>query len=147
MAKKRKLRPEEQPLEPLRLVKPVKKPWGKYLVLTEGKEFKVKLLEVKPGKSLSLQKHKFRDEHWIVVEGRAKVIKRHRGSKHHRELNSLHLLSPNQDVIVPATWLHKLSNPGDKPLKVIEVQYGSYLGEDDIERVKEGVDDESEARA
>ena len=102
----------------------VSRPWGYYEILAEGEYFKVKRLMVKPGAKLSLQKHQHRAEHWVVVAGRAEVI---------NDTRALTLIM-NQSTYIPKNTLHRLSNPGQTPLYVIEVQSGDYLGEDDIER-------------
>jgi len=100
------------------------RPWGWYDVIDEGDRYKVKNIEVKPGSSLSLQVHHHRAEHWVVVEGTAMV-----------QLNDAkQLLSENQSTFIPLGCKHRLSNPGKIPLKIIEVQSGPYLDEDDIER-------------
>ena len=100
------------------------RPWGWYEVIDTGDRYKVKNIEVKPGHRLSLQKHHHRTEHWIVVSGTAEV-----------QLNDNHqILSENQSTYIPLGCMHRLSNPGKIPLKIIEVQSGSYLEEDDIER-------------
>ena len=100
------------------------RPWGWYKVIDTGNRFKVKDIEVKPGSSLSLQVHHHRTEHWIVVEGTALV-----------QLNDDKLiLTVNQSALVPCGCRHRLTNPGKIPLKIIEVQSGPYLEEDDIER-------------
>jgi mannose-6-phosphate isomerase-like protein (cupin superfamily) len=92
--------------------------------LALGSRFQVKRIVVKPGAALSLQSHRHRSEHWIVVEGTAKVTI---GS-------AVQLLGENQSVYIPLGARHRLSNPGTKPMVLIEVQTGSYLGEDDIIR-------------
>lgn len=102
----------------------VSRPWGFYEVLAEGTVFKVKRLMVKPGARLSLQMHQHRAEHWVVVSGQAEVI---------NDTQTI-FLSVNQSTYIAQNTLHRLSNPGDEPLYVIEVQSGSYLGEDDIKR-------------
>ena len=100
------------------------RPWGWYEVIDQGERFKVKNIEVKPGHRLSLQKHHHRAEHWIVVSGTAEV-----------QLNDARqLIGENQSTYVPLGCKHRLSNPGKIPLKIIEVQSGSYLEEDDIVR-------------
>jgi mannose-1-phosphate guanylyltransferase / mannose-6-phosphate isomerase len=106
------------------LPRKVHRPWGWYDSIDEGQQFKVKRIHVKPGASLSLQKHEYRAEHWIVVKGKAEIIN---GKK------SL-ILTENQSAYIPAGELHRLSNPGNIPLEIIEVQSGNYLGEDDIVR-------------
>ena len=101
-----------------------KRPWGWYDVIDEGDRYKVKNIEVKPGSSLSLQVHHHRAEHWVVVEGTAMI----------QLNNDKQLLSENQSTFIPLGCKHRLSNPGKIPLKIIEVQSGPYLDEDDIER-------------
>ncbi len=103
----------------------VHRPWGWYMTVDEGANFKVKRIQVNPGASLSLQKHSKRAEHWVVVKGTAKVTK---GDKDM-------ILKENESTFIPLGELHRLSNPKKIPLEVIEVQSGNYLGEDDIERI------------
>jgi mannose-1-phosphate guanylyltransferase/mannose-6-phosphate isomerase len=100
------------------------RPWGSYDSVDSGERFQVKRLMVKPGATLSLQMHHHRAEHWIVVRGTAQVT---RGDE-------TFLLSENQSTYIPLGVTHRLSNPGKLPLELIEVQSGSYLGEDDIVR-------------
>jgi mannose-1-phosphate guanylyltransferase/mannose-6-phosphate isomerase len=102
----------------------VHRPWGWYDGIDAGPRFRVKRIMVKPGASLSLQMHHHRAEHWIVVKGTAEVT---RGSE-------VTLLSENQSIYIPIGEKHRLANPGKVPLEIIEVQSGSYLGEDDIVR-------------
>jgi mannose-1-phosphate guanylyltransferase/mannose-6-phosphate isomerase len=102
----------------------VHRPWGWYDSIDEEDRFKVKRIQVKPGASLSLQMHHHRAEHWIVVKGTAEVTC---GDK-------VVLLSENQSTYIPLGEAHRLRNPGSIPLEIIEVQSGSYLGEDDIVR-------------
>lgn len=102
----------------------VHRPWGAYDSIDHGERFQVKRITVKPGASLSLQMHHHRAEHWIVVSGTAIV------QKGDEEL----LLSENQSTYIPLGVTHRLTNPGRLPLELIEVQSGSYLGEDDIVR-------------
>ena len=103
------------------------RPWGWYEVIDQGDRFKVKNIEVKPGQRLSLQKHHHRTEHWIVVSGTAEV-----------QLNEdKQILGENQSMYIPLGCMHRLSNPGKIPLKIIEVQSGPYLEEDDIERFED----------
>ena len=100
------------------------RPWGEFISVVAGDKWKVKRIEVKPKSSLSLQQHKHRAEHWIVVNGTAKV-----------EVNEKVLtLKENQSTYIPLGAKHRLSNPGNEPLILIEVQSGDYLGEDDIVR-------------
>lgn len=102
----------------------VHRPWGWYDSIDEGGRFKVKRIQVKPKASLSLQKHHHRAEHWIVVKGTAEIT---RGKE-------VLLLTENQSTYIPLGEVHRLANPGTIPLEIIEVQSGSYLGEDDIVR-------------
>jgi len=102
----------------------VSRPWGYYEVLVDGPAFKVKRLMVKPGARLSLQMHQHRAEHWVVVTGVAEVV---------NDQQTIHL-SVNQSTYIAQNTMHRLSNPGTEPLYVIEVQTGTYLGEDDIKR-------------
>jgi mannose-1-phosphate guanylyltransferase/mannose-6-phosphate isomerase len=103
------------------------RPWGWYDIIDEGDRFKVKRIQVKPGASLSLQRHQKRAEHWVVVKGKAEVIC---GEK-------VITLSENQSTYIPLGQMHRLRNPGSITLEIIEVQSGSYLGEDDIERFED----------
>ena len=103
----------------------VHRPWGHYEDIDAGDRFRVKRITVEPGGKLSLQWHKHRAEHWVVVSGTAKVT---RGDE-------VLYLGENQSIYVGVGVLHRLENPGKVPLKIIEVQTGSYLGEDDIVRV------------
>ncbi len=105
----------------------VHRPWGWYDNIDEGGRFKVKRIQVKPGASLSLQKHHHRAEHWVVVSGSAEITI---GDK---KL----LLSENQSTFIPLGEVHRLANPGSIPLEIIEVQSGGYLGEDDIVRFED----------
>lgn len=102
----------------------VHRPWGSYTTLEEGSRFKIKRIEVKPGCSLSLQKHHHRSEHWVVVSGTAEVVIDDRES----------ILRPNESCYIPIGIKHRLINPGKVSLIMIEVQCGDYLGEDDIVR-------------
>ncbi|WXG59080.1 MAG: mannose-1-phosphate guanylyltransferase/mannose-6-phosphate isomerase [Candidatus Sedimenticola sp. (ex Thyasira tokunagai)] len=102
----------------------VYRPWGSYETIDECSRFKVKRILVKPGASLSLQMHHHRAEHWVVVNGTAKVT---------RGEDDL-VLSEDESVYIPLGTKHRLENPGIIPLEIIEVQTGSYLGEDDIVR-------------
>jgi mannose-6-phosphate isomerase-like protein (cupin superfamily) len=106
------------------------RPWGRYEVLDEGANFKVKRIEVKPGGRLSLQSHENRSEHWVVVSGEALVTV---GDK---EI----ALRANQDILIPRQARHRVANPGNELLVFIEVQCGSYLGEDDIKRYEDDYD-------
>ena len=104
-----------------------KRPWGTYTVLDEGPHFKVKRIEVLPGKRLSYQKHSRRAEHWFVVEGTARV------TLDDKEIN----LNAGDAVDIPKGSAHRIENPGTALLVFIEVQRGDYLGEDDIERLQD----------
>jgi mannose-1-phosphate guanylyltransferase/mannose-6-phosphate isomerase len=105
----------------------VVRPWGTYTVLEEGAGFKIKRIVVKPSASLSLQMHYHRSEHWVVVSGTAKVV------NGEQEL----LVRTNESTYIPAGHKHRLENPGTVDLVMIEVQSGSYLGEDDIVRFED----------
>jgi mannose-1-phosphate guanylyltransferase/mannose-6-phosphate isomerase len=102
----------------------VSRPWGWYDTIDSGERFKVKRIQINPKASLSLQKHLYRAEHWVVIKGEAEIING----------NSLIRLIKNQSAYIPPSGLHRLANPTDQPLEIIEVQTGDYLGEDDIER-------------
>jgi mannose-1-phosphate guanylyltransferase / mannose-6-phosphate isomerase len=105
----------------------VSRPWGWYDGIDAGPRFQVKRIMVKPGASLSLQMHHHRAEHWIVVSGTAEVTN---GDK-------IIMLTENQSTYIPLGQVHRLANPGKVPLEIIEVQSGSYLGEDDIVRFED----------
>ena len=105
----------------------VHRPWGWYDSVDAGARFQVKRITVKPGASLSLQMHHHRAEHWIVVSGTAEVTNG----------DQVILLSENQSTYIPLGTTHRLANPGKVPLEIIEVQSGSYLGEDDIVRFED----------
>ncbi len=105
----------------------VYRPWGDYEGIDDGARYQVKRLTVKPGAQLSLQMHHHRAEHWIVVTGTAKVT---RG-------DDVFMLSENESTYIPLGTTHRLENPGTIPLEIIEVQSGSYLGEDDIVRFED----------
>ena len=103
------------------------RPWGYYESLVEDSRWQVKLINVKPSEQLSLQMHHYRSEHWIVVKGNAKV----------EVDNKVEFLKKNQSTYIPLGSKHRLSNPGKVPLVLIEVQSGSYVGEDDIVRFED----------
>jgi len=104
-----------------------RRPWGTFTVLDEGSGFKVKRIEVLPGKRLSYQKHAQRAEHWVVVQGTARVT-----------LNDEEIdVPPGQAIDIPVGAAHRVENLGPQLLIFIEVQRGSYLGEDDIVRLQD----------
>lgn len=103
------------------------RPWGGYSSILAGERFQVKRLFVKPGKKLSLQKHHHRSEHWVVVKGTAEVTID----------GKVQMLAENQSIYLPLGCVHRLANPGKIVLELIEVQTGSYLGEDDIIRIED----------
>ena len=105
----------------------VYRPWGSYDAIDQGPGFQVKRIFVGPGKKLSLQRHKHRSEHWVVVKGEAEVTVGDVVSR----------LTANQSTYIAAGVVHRLANPGLEALEIIEVQTGSYLGEDDIERLED----------
>ncbi len=108
--------------------KRVRRPWGFYTVINHGKNFKVKLVEVLPGKRLSLQRHKHRSEHWVVVSGKAKIVNG----------GNILVLTENQSTYIPKRTLHRLENLNAKKiLKIVEVQCGSLTLEADIERIED----------
>jgi mannose-1-phosphate guanylyltransferase / mannose-6-phosphate isomerase len=117
----------KQKREEHQLHRKVHRPWGWYDSIDEADRFKVKRIMVKPGASLSLQKHHHRAEHWIVVQGTAEITC---GDK-------VMVLSENESTYIPLGEIHRLANPGKIPLEIIEVQSGSYLGEDDIVRLED----------
>lgn len=104
-----------------------RRPWGTFTVLDEGKDFKVKRIEVLPGKRLSYQKHSQRAEHWVVVHGTAKVT---------IDDHDI-VVQPGQAIDIAIGAAHRVENPGEDTLLFIEVQRGSYLGEDDIVRLQD----------
>lgn len=118
---------ESQKREEKSLHRKVSRPWGWYDSVDEGERFKVKRIQVKPGASLSLQMHHHRAEHWIVVKGTAEITNG----------DQVLLLTENQSTYIPQGQTHRLANPGKTPLEIIEVQSGSYLGEDDIVRFED----------
>jgi mannose-1-phosphate guanylyltransferase/mannose-6-phosphate isomerase len=101
------------------------RPWGSYDSVDAGARFQVKRLTIKPGATLSLQMHRHRAEHWVVVKGTARIT---RGEE-------VFLLSENESTYIPVGTVHRIENPGTEPLQIIEVQSGGYLGEDDIVRL------------
>jgi mannose-1-phosphate guanylyltransferase len=113
--------------ETSKLHKTVIRPWGTYTVLEEGLGFKTKRIEVKPGSRLSLQMHHHRSEHWVVVKGQATIINGHQTI----------VINENESTYIPAGHQHRLENKTDESLVLIEVQCGTYLGEDDIVRFED----------
>ena len=107
-----------------KLHRTVARPWGAYTVLEEGPGFKIKRIEVKPGAALSLQLHHRRSEHWVVVNGTARVTRD----------DEVFDIGANESTYIPVETRHRLENPGTAALVMIEVQCGDYLGEDDIVR-------------
>jgi len=103
------------------------RPWGYYESIDMGERFQVKRIVVIPGGMLSLQKHRHRSEHWIVVRGTAEVTV-------NENVRAVH---ENESIYIPIGSVHRLANKGRIPLELIEVQTGSYLGEDDIERIED----------
>lgn len=103
------------------------RPWGKFEILVTASHYQVKRLTVYPKGKLSLQSHKHRSEHWIVVQGEATIVN---GEK---EI----ILKENKSIYIPVGNIHRLENAGTKNLEVIEVQTGDYLGEDDIIRYED----------
>ncbi len=113
--------------EAFKIHRTVTRPWGSYTVLQESEGFKIKRIEVNPGESLSLQMHHHRSEHWVVVDGTAKI------TNGEEEI----YVQANESTYIPAGQKHRLENPGTIPCVMIEVQCGSYLGEDDIVRFED----------
>ncbi len=103
------------------------RPWGWFETLAICSSSQVKRILVKPGAAISLQSHRYRSEHWVVVEGNAKVTVD----------NNINLVSIGQSIYVPLGAVHRMENPGKVPMVIIEVQTGTYLGEDDIIRYED----------
>jgi len=103
------------------------RPWGRYEVLQEGATYKVKSIHVNPGKRLSYQRHQKRSEHWYVTDGSGEVTLD----------GKMQVVSRGSIIEIPQGMLHRISNTGSSELILIEVQTGSYFGEDDIERVED----------
>lgn len=103
------------------------RPWGKYDLIDHGYQYQVKRISVKPGAKLSVQMHHHRAEHWVVVSGLARVTNG----------DNTFLLSQNESTYIPSGVIHSLENPGEAPLEIIEIQSGTYLGEDDIIRFED----------
>jgi len=104
-----------------------KRPWGEYKVIEEGKRYKVKLITMLPKKRFSLQRHKLREEHWTFVEGQGKITL---GDK-------MFNVVEGDTIHIPVEEIHRLENTEDIELKFIEVQYGTKLVEEDIERIED----------
>mgnify|MGYP001464613232 CR=1 FL=1 len=105
----------------------VNRPWGTFDSIDSGERFQVKRITVKPGGRLSLQRHEKRAEHWVVIKGTAKVT---RGK-------DVFVLKENESTFIPIGVIHRLENPGTDSLEIIEVQTGTYFGEDDIYRLED----------
>jgi mannose-6-phosphate isomerase len=103
------------------------RPWGEYTVLEDAPTFKVKRIEVRPGKRLSLQKHQRRSEHWFVVQGSGQVVLDERTVE----------VAAGTSVDIPAGTAHRVTNTGQADLIFVEVQHGTYFGEDDIIRLQD----------
>jgi mannose-1-phosphate guanylyltransferase len=123
----KRLRADKQTSNLTEIHRTAYRPWGGYSSVLHGDRFQVKRLFVKPGKKLSLQKHHHRAEHWVVVRGTAEVTVD----------GSVTTLTENQSIYLPLGCVHRLANPGKIELELIEVQTGSYLGEDDIIRIED----------
>jgi len=104
-----------------------KRPWGFYTVINKGKGFKVKVVEVLPFKRISLQKHNFRSEHWVVVQGTATITNG----------KEAYVLKKNQSTYIPKKGIHRIENKHKTPLKIVEIQCGDYLKESDIIRFED----------
>ena len=107
--------------------KKVYRPWGYYQSVDSGPRYQVKRIVVSPGGRLSLQKHHHRAEHWVVVKGTAEVTRD----------ETVRIVHENESIYLPIGSVHRLTNPGKIDLELIEVQTGSYLGEDDIVRLED----------
>jgi len=103
------------------------RPWGYYVVLANEKDIKIKRITVNPGQRLSLQKHHHRQEHWFIHQGQAVVTLSDK---------DIHLTA-GQAIDIPCQHIHRIANTGQSPLVFIEIQTGSYFGEDDIERLED----------
>jgi mannose-6-phosphate isomerase-like protein (cupin superfamily) len=103
------------------------RPWGSYITLDMQNKFQVKRLNVNPGGCLSLQRHQQRDEHWTIVQGSPTIT-----------LNETKkVFQANEQIFIPRGDIHRIHNTGDEEVIIIEIQYGDYLGEDDIERLED----------
>jgi len=106
---------------------PVHRPWGWYATVTEVPGYKIKRIHVNPGQQISLQRHRQRAEHWVVVQGLAQVTLGERSMQ----------LGVGEHCDIACTQVHRLANPGPQELEIVEVQLGEYLSEDDIERLRD----------
>ena len=104
-----------------------KRPWGNWTILSEGANYRVKLIEVAPSHRMSLQYHYHRSEHWVVVAGKARIVI---GDKRY----DMHLM---QSVLIPARTIHRVENPYSETLQIVEVQRGDRLDEDDVVRLED----------
>jgi len=127
MTSMKKERPLQESDKSLRGFDSEERPWGTWTVLAEGVGYKVKLIEVRPGHRLSLQFHHYRSEHWVVVSGRGRAI---------IDTKVLELY-PGESVVVPLRSVHRLENPWSDSLKIVEVQRGEILSEEDIVRLED----------
>jgi mannose-6-phosphate isomerase len=124
---------QSEPVHPRQASEPTQspltetRPWGRWTVLGQGAEYKVKRIEVNPGHRLSLQLHHCRSEHWIVVSGTAKVTIG----------DQIEYVHAQESTFVPAGTSHRIENPGPHSLTIIEIQSGAYLEEDDIVRLQD----------
>ncbi len=118
------------------------RPWGVYYVMEDHPSFKVKKIVVTPGARLSLQSHKHRSEHWVVVSGNATVTIR---DSAHADHIGHRIVAPNESCYIPQGFVHRLANQGEESLILIEVQTGTYMGEDDIERYEDDYDRTSDS--
>ncbi|MBI1209879.1 MAG: cupin domain-containing protein [Alphaproteobacteria bacterium] len=112
------------PLVPNGIYEPVPRQWGDYLILAIGPSYKVKVLTLRPSAAISLQRHTRRSEHWVVLEGEAEAVVN----------DKIFAMRANDALDVPCGAIHRLKNIGTTALRVVEVQSGSYVEEDDIER-------------
>jgi mannose-6-phosphate isomerase len=103
------------------------RPWGTYQTLALENGFQVKIVTVNPGGELSLQKHNRRDEHWVIVKGNPLVTLG----------KETKIMKPNQHIFIPVTTLHRITNNTEEKIVLVEVQFGDYLGEDDIVRLED----------
>jgi mannose-1-phosphate guanylyltransferase / mannose-6-phosphate isomerase len=103
------------------------RPWGKFEIILIGKNFQVKILTVNPGAKLSLQSHDHREEHWVIVQGIAEITNG----------NEKRILEKSAHIFIPVGNKHRIENPGNDFLEIIETQIGDYLGEDDIVRYED----------